>query len=446
MEVSRFQVVVVGTGPTGGTAARILARAGLRVAIVDSREYGGTCPNRGCDPKKVLRVGAELAHRSRSLARTGIAEPARIDWPALMRFKRSFTEPVAESTEAGFASLGIATYHGTATFVDEGTLRVGDRGLAADRFVIATGAKPRTLGFPGAELLATSEDVLDFDDLPENATFIGGGYVSFELAHILNACGVACTIIHHDDRPLRAFDPVLVRALVEASREAGIEVVLGADVIGVEAVGEGYHVHAQTEREHHAFETDVAIHGAGREPNIEDLDLAAAGVSATRRGIEVDAYLRATERVYAAGDCSARGPNLTPVGELQGRIVAHNILGRTETYQEEIIPSVLFTLPELAGVGLTEEAARAEGVETETTTRETSGWFSSRRIGQERSGSRIVIDTSSGLIVGAHLLGEGSAETIHLFALAMREGIRASSLKDLTYAFPTHASDVPSLL
>lgn len=445
MEVERFQVVIIGTGPAGLSAAHRLAKAGISVAIVDEGPYGGTCPNRGCDPKKVLRAGAEIAHRSKALAKHGVTEPAEIDWQRLMAFKRSFTEPVPEQVESSLAKAGVSCYHGRASFIDELTVRVGDRSLATERVIIATGAKPRELRFEGAEHLATSDDVLEFDDLPDHALFVGGGYVSFELAHILNACGVACTIVHQDDHPLNAFEPAIVRTLIEATRASGVEIVLGADVVGVEPVEDGYHVHVRNGDEHHTYETDVAIHGAGREPNVASLDLHNAGIALGKRGISVDTYLRASEHVYAIGDCTSIGANLTPVAQLQGRIAANNIIGRTETFDGSIVPTVLFSLPEVASVGLSSEGAREAGIHVHISNHATNTWFSSRRIGEEHAASRVLTDRSTGLIVGAHLIGEGSSEIIHLFALAMREGITAERLASLVYAFPTHSSDVPSM-
>ena len=442
MEVRRFQVVILGAGPAGLTAAFALAKGGVRVAIIDENAYGGTCLNRGCDPKKILRAGAELAHRAKNLARDGIVEPAPINWERLIEKKRRMTRP--EEVEENLARAGVTVIHGRASFLDENTVRVASLGLIADRFIIATGARERTLTITGAEHLATSHDVLDFDALPEHALFIGGGYVSFELAHILNACGVACTIIHNTEHPLPDFDETLVRTLIESSREDGIDIILGSDVTGIEPVGKGYHVHAQDGHEHHTYETDVAIHGAGREPNITHLNLAAAGIRASE-GIDVDEYLRATETIYAIGDCTTLTPKLTPTAQLQARCVVRTLLGNATTYDETIIPTVLFTLPELASVGLTLAQARESKASVRVENHEMSTWYSSTRIGQSHAGARIIID-SNDLIVGAHLFGEGAQETIHLFALAMREGITASALKDLTYAFPTHSSDIPSLL
>ena len=446
MEVHRFQVVIIGTGPGGTSAALRLARAGLRVAIIDERKYGGTCPNRGCDPKKIIRVGAELAYRSHQLARNGIVAPTRINWDRLMHWKRSIIEEVPRTVEDSLVQAGVTTYHGMASFIDAHSVRVGTQALSADRFIIATGSVHRPLPISGSHFLATSEEVLELDTLPDHALFVGGGYVSFELAHLLAACGVACTIVHADETPLPDFDEALVRTLIDSSREDGIEIVLGSEVTGIDQVGEGYHVHAVSEDEHHTYETDIAIHGAGRIANVQGLNLAAAGIIAPRNGIHVDEYLRASEHIYAIGDCADSGPAVTPVAQYHGRLVADILLGSPRVVDHSIIPRVLFTLPELASVGLTERDAHRDGIAHLVKNHETSSWLSSRILGQRHAGSRILVDPTSKRILGAHLFGSGSAETIHLFALAMREGVSADALANLIYAFPTQSSDIPSLL
>lgn len=446
MEVFRFHVVIIGTGPAGTSAAFTLARAGLNVAIIDEGPYGGTCPNRGCDPKKILRVGAEMAHRTKALAVHGIVHPASVDWERLMQFKRRLVEPVPSEVETSLKDAGVTTIHGSATFIEPTKIRVGAVEIVAERFIIAIGTQPRTLGIEGEELIATSDDILDLDELPEHALFIGGGYTSFELAHLLNALGVICTIIHEDDTPLPDFDRTLVRKLIESSRDDGIEIILGSRVERVERVADSFHVHAGSGDEHHTYETDAVIHGAGREANLSSLHPERAGIRIENGAIVVDEYLRANNSTFAIGDCASRGAPTTPIAQLQGRLVASTLLGRPHVFEEQIAPRVLFTLPELAMVGLTEEHTRSARLVVRIENHETSTWLSSKRIGQRQSGARIIIDQRSDLILGAHLFGEASQELIHLFALAMRQGIRATALKDLVYAFPTHSSDVPYLL
>jgi glutathione reductase (NADPH) len=207
----KFDLVVIGTGTAASTVAYRCRSAGWRVAVVDSRPFGGTCALRGCDPKKVLVGGAEVVDWVRRMKGNGIrAEQLQIDWQALMRFKRSFTEPVPKNQEEGFAKDGIVAFHGRARFVGPSSIQVNDNVLEGRYVVIAAGQKPADLRIPGAEHLTTSEQFLELDELPKRILFIGGGYIAFEFAHVAVRAGAQVTIAHRGPRPLTRFDPDLV--------------------------------------------------------------------------------------------------------------------------------------------------------------------------------------------------------------------------------------------
>ena len=196
-----FDLVIIGTGAAGATAAYKCRDAGWEVAIVDSRPFGGTCALRGCDPKKVLVGAADLIDWLRRMEGNGVSLPdAKIDWPALMRFKKTFTDPVPEDREKKYAQAGIAMFHGRTHFLDRTRLQVGDDTLNGRFILIATGAKPATLGISGEQYLTTSDQFLELEKLPERIAFVGGGYISFEFAHVaaragllgIDVCDVAC--------------------------------------------------------------------------------------------------------------------------------------------------------------------------------------------------------------------------------------------------------------
>ncbi|MPY91258.1 MAG: NAD(P)/FAD-dependent oxidoreductase [Luteitalea sp.] len=420
--------------------------AGWTVAIVDSRAFGGTCVLRGCDPKKVLVGNAEAIDWVDRLKGKGIrADALRVDWPELMRFKRSFTDPVPKQREEGFKEAGIDTFHGRARFVGSTAVQIGDTRLDARYVVIATGAMPVHLGIPGAELLTTSEQFLELDALPSRILFVGGGYISFELAHIAARAGAHVTILHRGRRPLLHFDPDLVDVLVERTRALGIDVRLEAEIATVERAATGFIVQTRHAARDGRFEADLVVHGAGRVPEIDDLDLVAADVDRDRRGVTVNEYLQSVSnaKVYAAGDAASSGPPLTPVAGYHGRIVADNLLeGNRRTADHSVVPSVVFTVPPLAAAGLGEAEARERGLEFVTNHQQTSGWYSSRRAGETHAAFKVLVEMGSGRLIGAHLLGMHAEEVINLFAMAMRAGLTSSDIKDMLFAYPTHASDL----
>src|SRR5229473_2616207 len=439
-------LLVVGTGSAAGAVAYKCRSAGWTVTVIDSRPFGGTCQLRGCDPKKVLVGGAELVDWNRRMQSNGVPAPGlTIEWPDLMRFKRTFTDPVPEQNEHSFADAGIGMLHGRARFLDQTTLQVDDQTITGRHVVIAGGARRATLNLPGEEHLTTSTQFLELERLPREIVFVGGGYIAFEFAHIAARAGAQVQIVHRGARPLERFDPDLVDRLVQATRELGVDVHLNTHVERIEQRGDRVVVQASTGHDSRTFEADMAVHGAGRVPEIDDLDLEKAGVTWDKRGVSVTEYLQSTSNpaIYAAGDAVASGGfPLTPVAGMQGGIVASNLLeGNRQTPNYAGIPSVVFTTPPLARVGMTEEAARAQGLRFTTHHEDTSGWYSSRRVAFSHTGYKVLVEEGTERILGAHLLGLHAEEVINLFALAIRAGLRASDLRSMVYAYPTSASD-----
>jgi glutathione reductase (NADPH) len=350
------------------------------------------CALRGCDPKKVLVGAAEAVDWARRMNGNGVrAQQLQIDWPDLMRFKRTFTEPVPKQSEAGFVKAGIATFHGRAHFVERSTLQLGDEILEGRYVVIAAGQKPANLKIPGVEHLTTSEQFLQLDKLPQRILFIGGGYIAFEFAHVAVRVGSKVTIVHRDERPLSQFDPDLVDQLVAKSRELGIDVQLGTQAQGVEKKNSGqFVVHASAPGEPRSFEADMVVHAAGRVPEIDDMNLDSAGIEWGERGVKVDEFLQSVSNpaVYAAGDAAASGgPPLTPVAGYEGMIVAANLLKGNHRKGNYLgIPTVVFTIPALASVGLNERGAREQGLKYGVKKELTSTWYSSRRVAEKYSG------------------------------------------------------------
>lgn len=447
----KFDLVVIGTGSAASAVASRCRSAGWQVAIVDSRPFGGTCALRGCDPKKVLVGAAEAVDWARRMKGKGIqAEKLEIDWQELMRFKRSFTESVPKNREEGFAKAGIMAFHGRARFVGSSSVQVNDDVLEGRYVVIAAGQKPVDLRIPGTEHLTTSDQFLELGELPKRILFIGGGYIAFEFAHVAACGGAQVTIVHRGARPLSLFDPDLVDQIVKRTRELGVDVQLGAEVVSVERGSGQLIVWASASGQKQTFEADMVVHAAGRVPEIDDLNLDGAGVERNERGVKVNEFLQSVSNsaVYSAGDAAASGgPPLTPVASYDGIIVAANLLkGNHQKPNYLGIPTVVFTIPPLASVGLSESEARKQGLKFKVKKEMTSGWYSSRRVGEKYSGFKNLVEEGTDRILGAHLLGSDAEEVINLFGVAMRSGMHAADLKHMLYAYPTRGSDVPYML
>ena len=392
----QFDLVVIGTGTAGSVPAHKCRAAGWQVAVIDELPYGGTCALRGCDPKKVLVGAGELTEWSRRMHAHGVSVDLQIRWPELIQFKQTFTEPVPAQRGESFKAKGIETFHGPAKFLDGTTVQVGDSFLTGRYVHIATGAKPAQLKVPGEELLATSTQFLELPHLPQRILFVGGGYISFEFAHVAARAGAEARILHRGPTPLIGFDPDLAQQLVEATKAAGIDVRLDTPVRAICRKSDGFIVEAGTGDSPTTFEADLVVHGAGREPAVAALDLQAAGVRYGANGVTVNEHLQSVSNnsVYAAGDAAdTPGFPLTPVAAMEGHIVAANLLkGNSRTAESRSIPSVVFTLPPLALVGMPEAEARSKGLRFKVNSAETSQWYSSRRTAERVSGYKILVE------------------------------------------------------
>jgi len=378
------------------------------------------------------------------------AEDLRIDWRELMRFKRSFIEPVPKSREEGFAKAGIAAFHGRAQFVARTSVQVNGEVLEGRHVVIAAGQKPADLKIPGTEHVTTSEQFLELEELPKRILFIGGGYIAFEFGHLAARVGTQVTIVHRGARPLPQFDPDLVDQIVKQTRELEADVQLGTEVTGVEKSSGQLVVQASASGQERTFEADMVVHAAGRVPEIDDMNLDAAGVAWDSQGVKVNEFLQSVSNpsVYAAGDAAASGgPPLTPVASYEGIIVAANLLKGNDQKPNYLgIPTVVFAIPPLAAVGLSETKAREQNLKFKVKKEMTSNWYSSRRVAENYSGFKVLVEEGTDRILGAHLLGSEAEEVINLFGVAIRSGMRATDLKHMLYAYPTRGSDVPYML
>ncbi len=436
MTRKNYDIVVLGGGPACGPAARRCREAGWSVAVVEAGLLGGVCPHTGCNPKKVLMAAPEARTAARHLAGKGLIGSPKADWPALMRFKRGFTTPVDARVAASYKAAGIDVVHGRGVFTDPHTVRVYDTELEAKKILIAVGKTHRRFDFPGAELLFTSDDFLDLDELPGRVVFVGGGFVAFELAHIAAACGAEAFILTHGDAFLRRFDQDAVTRVAGAAKEAGIEARLNAPVTAIRENEEGLLV----ETPRGSFSTDMVVNAAGRPPHIEGLGLDVAGVATNRAGIVVNEFLQCPGNpdVYAAGDCLDAPYALTPTADLESAVAAENMLsGNTRPIDRTGTPSVLFSLPPLAMAGLTEDACRAQGLAYEKKETDLAEAFPWKRLGETTGYAKTLVSPDDDRILGAHILGHDAEEIINVVALAMRQHIPASALRQGIWAYPT---------
>ena len=442
--MKKFDLIVLGSGPSGGTVAKACAEAGKKVALIESREYGGTCALRGCNPKKVFVHAAEVidaAHRSNGkLCEAGFIN---INWSQLVHFKETFVKNIPKGSRKKFDDAGIETFLGSPKFVAENQIEINDETIEAEQIVLAVGGRPRPLEISGEEHVTLSDQFMNLKSLPQRVVFIGGGYISMEFAHVARRAGCEVTILERGERVLKKFDSTIIDYVEDHAKSIGIDLVKSATTKAITKDSSGaLKLEFEQDGKTQTLDCDLVVHGAGRTPNFDGLELSAANIDFDeKKGVEVDDALRSTSnpRVFAAGDCAATGkPQLTPTAELEGDAIVDSILNGTESKPDYgPIAMTVFTVPPIAMVGLTEDAAKEKSLNVRVESEDRSDSGDLKKVCQSHGGYKVLIDNDTDQIVGAHLFGPAASETINVFAVAIASGMTAEKLSSTLLAFPT---------
>jgi glutathione reductase (NADPH) len=450
MRKENFDVLILGGGNAGMGVTVATRAAGLSIAMVEARDLGGTCPNRGCTPKKVLVAAGHALHEIERARIHGISvgEP-QLDWAALIDREKQIISHIPGSLGRLMADRGVDVIRGEAVFAGPNTVRVGDRMIEARHIVIATGSKPRALAFPGAKHMITSDEVLNERQLPREVVFVGGGVIALEFGHVYARTGVKVTILEVLPRLLPAMDADAVREIHVESERIGIDVKTEVRLKRIDTRGGRLRLTFEHGGAEQTLDADRIVNGAGRIANIDTLDLEAGGVRHRDGRIDTDAYLRSTSNpaVHLCGDVLWSSPQLSPIATYEGRIVGRNIVeGSVAKPDYASIPSCVYTVPALASVGLTELRAKELGHKIKVHANDMIDWLSSKTYNEPAAWAKVIVDEATDRILGAHIVGHGGEELIHLFAFAMKFGITAGQIRDTVYAFPTFSADIKHMI
>ena len=415
-------LLVIGAGSGGLAASKRAAKHGAKVAIVEGDRVGGTCVIRGCVPKKLLVYGSEY--------RELFAEAESFGWSAkdpfcnrakLLENVRSEVNRLNGIHIKALERAGVELISGWGSFADAHTVKVGERLITAHHILIAVGGRPQRLSIPGAELGWVSDDLFVQEDLPDSITIIGGGYIACEFACILRGLGVSVTQVMRGDRILRGFDRELSDAVQEGMQELGVNLRFGLQPTKIEMNGAQMDLICGEER----LSTDVVLQATGRRAFLQGLNLDAAGIEHNQHRIGVDEHQRTNiPHIHAVGDVTER-VNLTPVAIDEGRALADALFaGDSRVVDHDLIATAVFTQPELASVGLSEEQAKDrfgdEGVRIHRAR------FRSLRQSLPACGPRcllkLVIEQATDRVVGCHMVGSHAGEIIQMAAIAVGMG------------------------
>ncbi|MCR9259657.1 MAG: NAD(P)/FAD-dependent oxidoreductase [Pseudomonadaceae bacterium] len=443
-----FDVIVIGAGNAGLAVARTSSQAGLSVAVIESDTFGGTCPNRGCTPKKILVAAAQALDQINHAHHHGIdvSVPA-LDWAQLIQRQQGMIAHIPEAMQQAAESFA-ETFCGQAQFVGPQDIEVNGQRIRGKHIVIATGSSPRQLSIPGAEYLVNSDDLLTNTTLPSHLVFIGGGVIALEFAHVFARAGTSVTILEALPQLLPRMDADAVASLREATESIGVTIVTDVTVEGIHAEDSGLRVTYRAGTQVVEIAADKVANGTGRVPNVAHLNLSAANVEHNGRTITTDAFFRSTSNPYiwVVGDALSSTAQLSPLATREGKQVGEYIVrGIPETISSDVIPQALHTIPPLASVGLTETEARQRYPDLVVQTTDMKDWFSSRTYAEDTAWAKVLIDGATDQLVGAHLVGHRGDDLIHLFTLAINHKIGRSSLQNTAFAFPTFSSDIKNL-
>lgn len=438
-----FDVIVIGATSAGYISSYKLAKEGKRVALVDFHEYGGSSVKGYCDSKKYLIEAASINHSLNHLLGSGIDGFSKIDWNKLVFNKNEFLDSDFKKIIELFKKENIEILNGYTEFVDKDSLSVDEKIYRADKYIIASGNRPKKLFIDGNTHIKSWDDFISLEWLPKSIVFIGGGIISFELAHIAKQAGSKVTIAHRNQTYLKNFEQDLVKDLIESSKKDGIRFVDDFEIKKIKESQNGYRLVSTSNQ---VLEAQMVFQAIGTTPNIEDLNLDIVGVNVNERGIVVNSHMQTSNpNIYAVGDV-VDSLMLAMVTDIEVNVAVRNILNDLEKEIDySIVPTTIFTLPPLSSIGKTQKELDENSIEYTIRYEQTQNWLSSKSINQKHSSFKIYLDKDD-FILGAHILGHNSSEIINIFLMAMKYNIKAKDLTEVFWSYPTNISDIKSML
>jgi glutathione reductase (NADPH) len=439
-----WDLFVIGGGSGGVRAARMAAQRGAKVAVAEAAALGGTCVNVGCIPKKLYSYAAHFAHDFQDAAGFGwdIAPP-RLDWARLKANRAREITRLNGVYEQLLTGAGVHISRGWAQLGGGHEVQVrnaaGTKRCTARHILIATGGTPSVPAFPGREHVVTSDQMFDLEPFPKRLLVVGGGYIACEFASIFNGLGAKVTQLYRGEQILRGFDRDVRDFIAAEVRKTGVDLRLGTDVRSVHRKARCLEV---TLLDGSTVEADTVLYATGRVPNVSGLGLLDAGVALGRNdAIVVDEHYRTSlPHVYALGDVTAR-VQLTPVALGEAMAVVDHLFGKQRAMSYEFIPTAVFTHPNIATVGDTEEDARRKFSDVTIYRSEFRALKHTLSGSDERTFMKLVVDKASDRVVGLHMVGPDAGEVVQGFAVAMKAGATKAVFDSTIGIHPTAAEE-----
>jgi len=432
-----FDLFVIGGGSGGVRAARWSAGLGARVGICEQDRYGGTCVIRGCIPKKLMVYASEFSHDIEGMGPYGWSiEKQSFDWVTLKKSVDNEVERLSQIYQKLLKDKNVTVFHDSGKIIDPHTVQVGDKVLTAKRILIAAGSKASTLDIPGKEHILTSKDVFNLEKCPSKILIIGGGYIAVEFAGIFNGLGSHTTLILRREHVLRGFDQSCREFLQEEMIKKGISFKTETNLSKIEKKNNSYFA---TTHQGEIIEADAIIHAVGRVPYTDHLGLKEIGVQVNEKGgiIVNDYFQSSVESIYAVGDCIDK-VYLTPVATTQGTYLSENLFNKKDLKMDySNIPSAIFSQPPLSTVGLSEQMAKEKGFSVDIYESRFRALKHTLTGLEEKTLMKLIVDSKTQKVIGAHIVGKDSAEIMQGIAIAIKCG---ATKKDFDQTIGIHPS------
>ena len=437
-----FDLFVIGAGSGGIATARRAAQYGAKVAVAEFDRLGGTCVNRGCVPKKLMVYASHFANHVQEATGYGWTfEPGNFDWPHMIKAVNDEVSRLNAIYQRMIDNAKVTLYNGYARIVDPHSVEVAGQSVTAEKILIAVGGKPSKPDIPGIELTITSDEIFHLTQQPKRMVIFGGGYIGCEFACVLNALGTKVTQIIRRGKILRGFDEDIRTEVQDAMLRHGIRIVTD-ELVSIEKTDKGLQVNLQN---NNIVLTDVVgLAALGRTPRLENLGLENTRVEVQNGAIVVDAHSQTTEaNIYAVGDCTNR-INLTPVAINEGRVFADTHYGgQRRVMNHDNVPSAVFTTPEVATVGMTENEATEKYGEAGIRvyrSRFRPMYYTLPKL-EEKTLMKLIVHVQTNRILGAHMVGDSAAEIIQGVAIAVKMGATKADFDATVGIHPSSAEE-----